>query len=66
MLLSHIGEYAGEYGEHESVQFAVNLPKLLWIDSGYFHLGHPSTSPYEYIGNALRMLSNACQWLINR
>ena len=27
MLLSHIGEYASECSEYESLQFAVNSPK---------------------------------------
>ena len=57
MLLSHIGlrEYDSEYNEYESLKFAVNSPKK--FDSKYFHLGHPSTTPYEYIANALRMQS---------
>ena len=59
MLLSHIGEYASKYSEYVSLKFAVNSPKKLQIDSEYFHLSHPSNSPYEYIANALRMLANA-------
>ena len=62
MLLSHIGEYASEY---VSLKFAVNSPKKLRIDSEYFNLSHPSTSPYEYIVNALRMLANAYQCITN-
>ena len=37
----------------------------LWIDSEYFHLGHPAASSYEYITNALRIFANACQCLTN-
>ena len=56
MLLSHIGKYSSESSEYESLLFAVNSLKNLRIDSEYFHLDHPLTSPYEYIANAMRML----------
>ena len=42
MLLSHIGEYASECNEYESLKFAVNSPQNLWIDSEYVHLSHTS------------------------
>ena len=66
MLLSHISEYASEYSEYVSLKFAVNSPKKLWTESEYFHLSHLSTSPYEYIVNALRMLANALRIASNR
>ena len=63
MLLSHTGDYASEY---LSLKFAVHSPKKLGIDSEYYHLSHLSTSPYEYIVNALLMLANALQIANNR
>ena len=66
MLLSHISEYASEYSEYVSLKLSVNSPKKMWIESEYFHLSHPSTSPYEYVVNALRMIANALRIANNR
>ena len=66
MLLSDISEYASEYSEYVSLKFAVNSPKKLWTESEYFHLSQPSTSSYEYVVNALRMLANALRIANNR
>ena len=66
MLLSYIGEYASEYNEYVSLQICSEFAQKMLIDSEYFHLSHPSTSPYKYVANALRMLANALRFASNR
>ena len=49
MLFSHIGEYASDCSEYESMKFAVNSPKIV----NRLHLGHTSCQrlpmPYELL-----------------